>query len=402
MIVILGFGVALLLMKLTEDVRHTMAQKSLEQTHQVECTEIDKEYENRVRPIEVANRKIMQSWESANAVKAAEHAEICKVIDDENRIRLAPWEANKSVIEADYQRKVQEIERLNCRVLMEWEAENAAHQATYDQACRKIELENQRLTSAWNALTTFRLAEHRRMCDEIDVKNRQLITDWEAANSPWVIEQKRWIDRALTAEASIKRMEDELTAQRQATASKYQERKENAVNLFNSHKNMWQDYERDLDQAEMDSQRIQLEEHLDKSLIRRANLKGITGDRILSLESFGIETAKDITILSYQKVPGIGPILTERLIEWRDKIKSKFKALPGLPETEKRRIASRYGPALLPVVQTLQAAINDLEGIAASHRASESEWIKAVAAAVQEQAIAEANVRAYVRAMKVV
>jgi hypothetical protein len=103
-------------------------------------------------------------------------------------------------------------------------------------------------------------------------------------------------------------------------------------------------------------------------------------------------------MLNHQKVPGIGPVLSQRLFDWRDKIASSFRPRQGLPESEKIRVANRYAPVLLPLGQALQSAINDLEAITVSHRASEAERIKAIAAAVQNLAVAEA----YIRAMKVV
>lgn len=398
MIMMFGFGAWWLLMKLTEGALLAMAQKTLNKAHEAECTHMDKEYEERVQPIEQANAKLLHAWEAANAARVADHAQLCRVVDDENRRRTAHWEAGKAVIEADYQRVTQEVQQANRRVLAAWEGENAARHAAHDQARREIELENYRHAAAWGTLTASRQAEHNQKCREIDAKNRQLIAAWEAANAPWIGEQKRWRDRASAAETQIKRMENEFVAQRQASISRFQQRKANADGVLKSHDGARQDYERELRQAEMDSKKIQLEEHLDKSLIRPAKLKGITGDRILSLESFGIETAKDVAILHYQKVPGIGPVLSKRLFDWCDKLALSFRPQQGLPESEKRRLAARYAPVLLPLGQAIQAAINDLEAIAASHSACEAEGGKGIAAAVQNLAVAEA----YVRAMKVV
>lgn len=396
-IIMLAFGAWWLLMKVTEGMRREMAQKYLKEMHEVQCAQIDAEYEEHVRSIEKANKKLLDAWNAANAAKAAEHARVCKAVDAENRPRIAPWETAKAAIEADHQRITQEVMQANRRVLSDWEAENEAREATYDQARRKIELENQRRTSAWDALMASRQAEHRQKCEEIDAKNRQIIAAWEAANAPWISEQKRWRDRASFAEAEIKRLEDELVAQRRMIVSRFQQRKGDVEGVLKSHDGVRQDYERELRHAEMDSKKFQLEEHLDKSLIRRAKLKGITGDRVLSLESFGIETAKDVAMLKNQKVPGIGPVLSKRLFDWRDKLASSFRPRQGLPESEMRRIATRYAPVLLPFRQALQSAINELETIAASHHASESERIKAIAGAVQDMAVAEA----YFRAMSV-
>ena len=153
---------------------------------------------------------------------------------------------------------------------------------------------------------------------------------------------------------------------------------------------MKQEYDKELRQAETDSKKIQLEEHLDKELIRNAKIKGITGKSILALESFGIESAKDVEMLKRQKVPGIGPVLSGRLFEWRERIERSFIPKQALPESERSRIASRF--ALLG--QTIQTAIRDLEGITASHRACEREVVKTIEAAVQNAAVAEAHLGA--------
>ena len=155
-----------------------------------------------------------------------------------------------------------------------------------------------------------------------------------------------------------------------------------------------EDYEKELRQAELDSKKIQMENDLGTFLIRRAKLKGITTDRVLSLESFGIETAKEVPMLNSQKVPGIGPVLSDRLFAWRDSLASSFVPKQTLPEMEKNRIAGRYAPVLLPLGQSIQAAIDELEVIVGSHRAREADLITAIGAAVQSAAIAETHVSA--------
>jgi hypothetical protein len=397
-LIMLAFGAWWLLLKVTERMRREIAVESLKQIHAEECARMDNEYEMRVQSIEKANMMLLDHWNAANAAKAAEHARLCEAVDAENRPTLAPWEAVKAAIELNHQRITQEVQQANHRVLLEWEAENKARQRTYDQARRTIELENQRLASAWDEQTASRKAEHRQKCDEIDAKNLQIIAAWEAANAPWIVEQKRWRERATFAEAEIKRLEDELVAQRDGILSRFQQRKVNVEGILKSNDGALREYERELRRAESDSKKLQLEEHLDKSLIRRAKLKGITGGRILSLESFGIETAKDVAMLNYQKVPGIGPVLSKRLFDWRGKLESSFRPREGLPESERRRVTARYAPILLSLTQALQSAINDLETIATSHRGSEAKRIKAIAASVQDLVVAEAHVRA----MKVV
>ena len=396
-IMMLAFGVWWLFLKVTQGMRRKIVLKSLKDEHALACAQIDYQHAQQGQSIEQANRKLLDAWNAANAARAAEHAQLCKAVDEKNRPIIAPWESLKAAIEAKHQGIVEEIQHTNRCRLWDWDAENKARQATYDQARRKIELENQRRIAAWEALAASRLAEHRRNCDAIDAKNRQIMAAWEVANAPWIAEQKRWRHRASFAEATLKRLEDEFVAQRRIIESRFQQRKLDVQGVLKSHDGVLQDYDRELRNAEMDSKKLQLEEHLDKWLIRPAKLKGITGERILSLESFGIETAKDVAMLKHQKVPGIGPVLSKRLSDWRDKLASSFRPRQGLPESERRRVATRYAPVLLPLRQALQSTINDLGTVAASHRAHEAERIKVIAAAVQDLAVAEA----YVRAMRV-
>jgi DNA-binding helix-hairpin-helix protein with protein kinase domain len=393
-IMIAAFAIWWVLMFATENQRREISRKPLKAAHQVDCDRMDEEYAELCRPIEEANQRLLDAWQAANAAKAAEHSRRCMAVDQENRRILAPWEATKAAIEAENERARSEIDQANRRVLAACEAENASRQAAYYRARAEIESANQRLIEAWEVVKAARQAEHDRACREVDATNRRLIADWEAANAPWIAEEKRWRDRLAEAEAKIRSLEAEFNALRPATAARFRQRKDEASGIVASHDRVMQDYEKELKQAEVDSKKIQLEEHLDKSLIRQAKLKGITNDRILSLESFGIETAKDVSMLSNQKVPGIGPVLSGRLFAWRDSLASSFVPKQALPESEKNRIASRYAPVLRPLGQSIQEAIQDLEAIVRSHRAREGDLLKAIGAAVQDAAIAEAHVSA--------
>ena len=453
-IAMIGFGAWWLIMMVTEDKRRAITSKSLKAAYELQCALMDEDYAELCQPIEEANKKLTDlwqaewsaisakyrllclriddenyrefaaweeaeaarrskrqeqcreihtaneqliiKWEAVNSVPRAEHARVCAAIDAENHRLIAAWELRNDEIMAEYDRERDEVEQANRRVLAAWEAANASRQAAYDRARREIEQENQRLTSAWEAFNATRQAEHQRVCREIDANNGRVIAEWEAANIPWVAEEKRWRERVSNAKDEILRLESNLNRQRKLTESTFRQRKDEATGIAAGHDRAKLDYVRELRQAEDDSTKIQLDEHLDKALIRQAKLKGITGDRVLSLESFGIETAKDVPLLSNQKVPGIGPVLSKRLFDWRNSLMASFQPQKTLPDSEKNRIASRYAPIMLPLGQSILEAMKDLDRIALSHRNSESEMIKAIASAVQNLAIAEA----YVKAMK--
>jgi hypothetical protein len=422
-IIMVAFGTWLGIMFATENKRRQIARKSLRAAHELGCARLDEQHAELCRPIEEANKHLTDAWQAERSALAMKHRRLCKRIDEENYRQLAAWEAEDSVRSAEHARAcaaidsangtllaawkaknatiaedhrgaTHEVEQANNGVLDVWRAENAARQATYERKRREIEQENGRLTSAWEALTAARQAEHERRCREVDAKNQLVIAEWEAANAPWIAEEKRWRDRAIKAEADIRRLESDLNQQRTETQNRFRDRRNETSGIAANHARAKLDYERELIQAEGDSKKLQLEDHLEKALIREAKLKGITGERILSLESFGIETAKDVDMLYSLKVPGIGNVLSKRLFDWRDSVMRSFRPQKALPESEKNRIASRYAPVMLPLGQSIQAAINDLDRIALSHNARETEVINAIARAVQKYAIAEAHVKA--------
>ena len=396
-IAMIAFGAWWVIMMATENMRREMARKSLKAAHEFECARMDEEYAELCQPIEEANKRLTDAWTAAYAAITADYERLCK---GHRRGQQPPGSPSvernttrNAARQAEYEKARQVVEAANRVVLNAWEAENAARKAVYDNARRKVESANQGLIDAWEAVKASRQAEHDRACREVDAANRRLIAEWGGANAPWLAEERRWREQAAGAEAEIRRLEADLYAQRKATEGRFRQRKDEASGIAVSHDRARQDYEKELKQAEVDSKRIQLEEHLDKALIRQAKLKGITSDRILSLESFGIETAKDVSLLNNQKVPGIGPVLSKRLFDWRKSLEASFRPKHTLPDSEKNRIASRYAPVMLPLGQSIEGAINDLGTIAMSHRSREAEMIKTIAAAVQNLAIAEAHVR---------
>ena len=397
-IMLIGFGAWLVLMKVTEGWWRTMAHENLKKEHEAECTQIREMYDEQVQPIRKANGKLLQAWEAAKATKAAKHYLKCKAIGDENHRMISLWEAEKAEIEADHRRAIQMVDEENDRVLSTCKVENTKRQATYDQARRETEVQNQGLISAWKEITASRQADYVQKCREIDVPNRQALAAWEAANAPWIDELNRWNGRVSIAESEIKRLERECVERRNASISKFQRRRLDAEGVLKSHEGVRQDFERELRQAEDNSKKTQLEEYLDNSLVRSAHLQGINSSRLHVLESFGIETAKDLSLLEDWKLPGIGFILSNRLLDWRNKLASSFRPKQGLAESEKNRIAARYASVLMPLEQAIQTAINDLEGIAVAHRNHEADLVKAIEVAVQDLAKA----KAYVRVMEVV
>lgn len=76
-------------------------------------------------------------------------------------------------------------------------------------------------------------------------------------------------------------------------------------------------------------ERHALKKYLDGFEIMHANISGVGQAKKSMLESYGIETAADISEAAVLVVPGFGPALTRRLIDWRNSKASMFRFDPG-------------------------------------------------------------------------
>jgi DNA-binding helix-hairpin-helix protein with protein kinase domain len=88
---------------------------------------------------------------------------------------------------------------------------------------------------------------------------------------------------------------------------------------------------RRLDKLKSDQRRLQLERHLDRFELATAKIESIGPGRKQTLESFGIETALDVTQQALQAVPGFGPKTNEKLLRWRASVEARFVFNAGLP-----------------------------------------------------------------------
>lgn len=393
-VVICGFGAWWLTLLITSGYRRRAAEESIRESLQEERRLIDEEYRRSILPLLETNARLLDSWEAANEANNARHYRQCRIIDEDNSRSVALWRAEISSIEEEHQRIVRAVEQQNQCLLLDWETKNRILQKSYDEACQKVNRENERRTADWHALIGERRSEYEAKCRSVDQENKRRLADWDTANAPWFAKGRSWQNKATAAKSRIQHLENELIARRSSAGGSFQQRLERSHVHRQSIESTLREYEGELQIAEQNSKKIQLDMHLEKSLIRNARLRGFNVDRLLSLESFGIETAGDVDVLRHQKVPGIGPVLSSRLFEWHAKLASSFKPQHSLPESERSRIAMRYSPVLLPVVQTLESEIRDIDEIITSHRHYEVRQLNAIASAVQDFAVASAYVAA--------
>ncbi len=92
-------------------------------------------------------------------------------------------------------------------------------------------------------------------------------------------------------------------------------------------RNQWKDLpavrQRRYQQLEREREKQQRDRFLDSFAIEDASIPGIGAGRKAVLESFNIETALDIT--HSMRVPGFGPALKEKLMDWRRSVEQRFR-----------------------------------------------------------------------------
>jgi DNA-binding helix-hairpin-helix protein with protein kinase domain/Flp pilus assembly protein TadD len=78
---------------------------------------------------------------------------------------------------------------------------------------------------------------------------------------------------------------------------------------------------RKLHDERLDRQKLHF---LDKFNISDAKINGIGPSRKMTLYSFGVETAADVTQLALSRVPGFGPTFKSKLVNWRRDLETRF------------------------------------------------------------------------------
>jgi DNA-binding helix-hairpin-helix protein with protein kinase domain len=86
-----------------------------------------------------------------------------------------------------------------------------------------------------------------------------------------------------------------------------------------------------LQQLEAGKRAAQLRRHLESHLIERAEIKGVGPSRLATLSAYGIDTAWDVDVSRVQSVPQFGPVLAQRLADWRRGVERKFVFRPQAP-----------------------------------------------------------------------
>src|SRR5262249_52973271 len=120
-----------------------------------------------------------------------------------------------------------------------------------------------------------------------------------------------------------------------------------------------------LQELERDRFKQQLEDYLENFFIEHATIPGIGPGRKATLESYGIETAADVDKHRIVAVPGFGPAMAEKLVEWRRETERGFQFDPtkGVDPQKIVAIDRDIATQKRKIEQTLIAGSNELAQI---------------------------------------
>ena len=151
--------------------------------------------------------------------------------------------------------------------------------------------------------------------------------------------------------------------------------------------------QRRLQQLEKEVRRRQLERFLDGYRIDKAQINGIGHARQITLRSYGLETAADITLNAVLGVPGFGPTYTAKLLAWRSNLEQGFVFDPrrGVDPQDKRTVENEIQTRRTKLEQEFRTGVSTLRQISNQAHSTHNTLRKSADAALKNLAQAEAD-----------
>ena len=154
--------------------------------------------------------------------------------------------------------------------------------------------------------------------------------------------------------------------------------------------------QRKLQHLEKEVYQRQLERHLDNFRIDKARINGIGHARQITLRSYGLETAADITQQAVLNVPGFGPTYTAKLLVWRASLEQKFvfDSKRGVDPQDKRNVEFEIQNRRAKLEQELQSGVTVLRQLSNQAHSTHTNLRKSADTAVKNLAQTEADLAA--------
>jgi len=172
----------------------------------------------------------------------------------------------------------------------------------------------------------------------------------------------------------------------------FAKRKTELQAAYNRYLRLEQEKREQLQKLEARKRELQLNEFLDKILIRDYDIPEIKSKRKQALQAYGIESAFDV---SYSmSVPGFGPHLISVLLNWRRQCETRFRFNPAgpLPQKELHELNLRMTDLRRSLEIELRSGPQGLNEISVTAERKLRECEARTATLIQKQTQAEADV----------
>ena len=154
--------------------------------------------------------------------------------------------------------------------------------------------------------------------------------------------------------------------------------------------------QRKLQQLEKEVHQRQLERFLDAHRIDKAHINGIGLARQITLRSYGLETAADISLNAVLAVPGFGPTYAAKLLVWRSSIEQRFVFDPtrGVDPQDRRAVETDIQTRRTKLEQEFRSGVTVLRQLSDQARSTTTTLCKSAETAVKNVAQAEVDMAA--------
>ena len=149
----------------------------------------------------------------------------------------------------------------------------------------------------------------------------------------WSFKQWDVIDPFQKKTAQISRIYEELERKwTQASDNRaFQETRRGANECIRQFQSLGPEEAREITDLKLQQREQQLTRFLERFHIQHATIKGIANARKVTLISYGVETAADVSAQRIKRISGFGPSMTGTIVAWRISIERKFTFDPSQP-----------------------------------------------------------------------
>jgi DNA-binding helix-hairpin-helix protein with protein kinase domain len=102
--------------------------------------------------------------------------------------------------------------------------------------------------------------------------------------------------------------------------------------IYRSLQSSYNEYKDLPNQYQLERKSALLKIYLERYFIENSEISNIGKKRALVLASYGIETAADVSYNRVASVPGFGPVLTQKLVDWRNTLETRFQQYRPSPK----------------------------------------------------------------------